>query len=305
MKDQAQKLRELIGHSKLPENRNASQAEISEVQPVPEVKKPSACRIITITSGKGGVGKTNFTVNLGISLSRSGKRVTLIDADLGLANIDVVLGIVPKYTLFHMIKENMSISDILVEGPEGIKIVSGGSGVMDLVNLDDTQIEKMMESFKVLHDNSDYLLIDTGAGLNHSVMTFVEAASEVILVVTPDPTSITDAYAVIKNMSQQGKPIKIVVNRIESNQEGYDVFHKISSACRKFLNVELENLGFVYEDLQVRRAVKQQKPFIVNTPGSIASKGIDMISFNLNHNSHYVNNGQTLSNFIKRLFNSI
>jgi flagellar biosynthesis protein FlhG len=299
MKDQAQKLRDLIGYSK------QASGQIPVEMPPVEVKEVSPCRIITITSGKGGVGKTNFTVNLGISLSKAGKKVTLIDADLGLANIDVVLGIVPKYTLFHMIKEQKTIDEILLDGPEGIKIISGGSGVMDLVNLNDTQIENMMESFKVLHDNSDFLLIDTGAGLNHSVMTFVEAASEVILVVTPDPTSITDAYAVIKNMSQQGKPIKIVVNRIESNQEGYDVFHKISSACKKFLNVELENLGFVYEDIQVRRAVKQQKPFILNAPTSIASKGIDMISFNLIHNSNYVNNGQTLTHFIKRIFSSI
>lgn len=299
MKDQAQKLRELIGNNKM------QTSTVAEIQASVDKKEQSQCRIITITSGKGGVGKTNFTVNLGISLARSGKKVTLIDADLGLANIDVVLGIVPKYTLVHLIKEHKTIDEILLEGPEGIKIISGGSGVMDLVNLDDAQIEKMMGSFKVLHDNSDFLLIDTGAGLNHSVMTFVEAASEVILVVTPDPTSITDAYAVIKNMSQQGKPIKIVVNRIESNQEGYDVFQKISSACKKFLNVELENLGFVYEDIQVRRSVKQQKPFILNAPTSIASKGIDMIAFNLNHNSNYVNNGQTLTHFIKRLFNTI
>lgn len=301
MKDQAQRLRELIGNS-LPKSAEAPKAQVVEEFPV--LKTTNPCRIITITSGKGGVGKTNFTVNLGISLARSGKRVTLIDADLGLANIDVILGIVPRFTLVHLIKDNKNISDIVTIGPEGIRIVSGGSGVMDLVDLDDEQILKMMESFRELHENSDYLLIDTGAGLSHSVMTFIEAASEVIVVVTPDPTSITDAYALIKNMQQGDKPIRIVVNRIESNQEGYDVFHKINSACKKFLNKELENLGFIYEDLQVRKSVKQQKPFLVNSPQSIASKGIDMVAFNLNHNSHFVNTEQSFSKFIKRIFNS-
>ncbi len=247
MRDQASSLRELIGKinkKNTIKNTNNSMKSIS--------------RVITITSGKGGVGKTNFTINLAIELSKLNQRVTIIDADLGLGNIDVVLGLVPKKTLANVIRNEDNILDIRIKGPNGIDIISAGSGIKEMINLPKSEINHLINNFLLLNDTTDYILIDTGAGINDSVITFVEAANEMILVVTPEPTSITDAYAVIKNIGKTDKIIKIVVNRVENSQEGNDVFNKLNSATKRFLNIELEKLGFIYEDPAVKKSVKSQ-----------------------------------------------
>jgi flagellar biosynthesis protein FlhG len=296
MKDQAQRLRELI------ENTRASRSSIEKIK---NSNKKHDARIIAISSGKGGVGKTNVTVNLGIALSKLGKKVTIIDADLGLANIDVVLGLVPKYNLFHLLRDGKTLEEITVFGPHDIQVISGGSGVMDLVNLSDEEIKKLILSFETLNETADYILIDTGAGINHSVMSFIEASHEVIMVVTPDPTSITDAYAVIKNIANIDKAVRVIINKAESNKEGFEVFQKINSATHKFLNLELESLGFILDDPNVKRSVKMQKPFLVSYPNALASKGIELIAYNLDHDSHYVSSMNSFGVFIKRLFTSI
>lgn len=296
MKDQAYKLRQLIDGFK--ENntkvRNMTNSHISK-----------GARVITITSGKGGVGKTNFTINLGIALSKAGNKVTIIDADLGLGNVDVVLGLVPKYTLANVIRNEVSILDVMVKGPNDIGIISGGSGIKEMINISKDGLENLMKSFYILNESADYLLIDTGAGLNDSVISFTEAADEVVFVITPEPTSITDCYAVIKNISCENKSIKIIVNRVESNDEGYEIFNKINSATKKFLNVELENLGFIYEDSLVKKSVKEQKPFILNYPNSIASKGIDLIAYNIINNSNSIKTISSFERFVKNLFNAL
>lgn len=289
--DQAQKLREIIYSSKL--------HKITAKEKVPTV---SDARIITVSSGKGGVGKTNFTVNLAIALGRLGKRVTIIDADLGLANVDVVLGMVPKYTLSHVIRNEMEIRDILMEGPYGIRIISGGSGVMDLVNMDSEQINRLIESLAFLNDDSDYILIDTGAGLSQSVISFIRAASDIIMVITPDPTSITDAYAVIKNIAGEEKHIKVVVNRVDSNKEGQSVFTKLNSASKKFLSVELESLGYIYEDNNVKKAVRSQSPFMVEHPNCLASRGVELIAYNIENNKTFTGSSTGFTRFIEKLF---
>jgi flagellar biosynthesis protein FlhG len=285
MTDQAFRLRELINVNKSPAKSESNDA-----------------RIIAVSSGKGGVGKTNFTVNMAIALSKLGKKVTIIDADLGLANIDILLGLVPRYTLTHVIKKEKKINEIEVEGPNGIRIISGGSGVMDLVNLTQDELETLIESFEYLNQDSDYILIDTGAGLNHSVISFIEASQELIVVVTSDPTSITDAYALIKNIKHLGVSIKVVVNRIESNKEGYEVFHKINSATTKFLDYQMESIGFIYEDANVKKSVKNQIPFLIGYPNALASKGIELIAYNLENNSNYSQPAGGFSKFIKRIF---
>lgn len=292
MKDQAQKLRELINTSRKKEPSGAA----------PEIRD---ARVITISSGKGGVGKTNFTVNLAIALSRRNYRVSVIDADLGLANVDVIMGVVPKYTLTHVIKNEMDIREVVLVGPEGIKVISGGSGVMELVNIDAESLENLISSLAFLNDESEFILVDTGAGLSQNVMSFIRAASEVILVVTPDPSAITDAYALIKNITAQDKQIRIVINRVESNKEGQDVFNKIQSAAKKFLKVDVENLGFIYEDPNVRKSVRQQIPFTISNPNCLASKGIDLIAASLTAGKETPDNVSGFDVFLSKLFNNL
>ncbi|MBN2897939.1 MAG: MinD/ParA family protein [Clostridia bacterium] len=285
--DQAQKLRDIV-------------KDVREEAVNSTYTKDS--HVITVSSGKGGVGKTNFTVNLGIALSKQGKRVTIIDADLGLANVDVILGIIPKYTLSHIVKNEKSIEEIMIEGPYGLKVISGGSGMLDLVNLREDQIESLIHSFDKLNEISDYILIDTGAGLSKSVLSFIKAASDVVVVITPDPTSITDAYALIKNISEEEKHINLVINRVESSKEGAEVFGKLERAAKKFLEIKLNNLGYVYEDNNVKKSVRSQRPFCLEYPNSIATKGIELIAYNLVNKENKAASVNKFSLFINKLF---
>lgn len=289
--DQAQNLRKYINLSHL--NAKESNPKINDA------------KIITISSGKGGVGKTNFSVNLAIALAKLGKRVSLIDADLGLANVDVLMDLVPKYNLNHVLRLEKTIEEIIVEGPYGVNIISGGSGLMEMANLNKDKLNRLIEGFQVLNDRSDYILIDTGAGLSDSVISFVEAAHDVILIVTPDPTSITDAYALIKNIHQMDKNLRIVVNRVDSNKEGYEVFNKIHLAAKRFLNSEIEHLGFIYEDSSVKKSVKIQTPVMLAYPNSLASKGIEMIAYNIENNGVFNPEPNTFKNFINKLFANV
>lgn len=288
MMDQAQKLRDIVQESS-PESVNKHDA-----------------RIITVSSGKGGVGKTNFTVNMAIALAKLKRRVTIIDADLGLANVDVLFGIVPKYNLSHVVKGEIPVQDCIFKGPYDINIISGGSGIMDLIDLDQNQLEKLIHSLLYFNDVSDYILIDTGAGLSKSVLSFVDAASDVIVVITPDPTSITDAYALIKNIvKEDDKKIKLIINRVDSNEEGDEVFNKLEQAVSKFLNKELENMGYIFEDVNLKKAVRKQMPVIEAYPRAISSKGIENIAYNLENNSKYVKSAHSFKTFINKLINKI
>lgn len=283
--DQAQKLRDIVSEG---------------------TNDISDARIITISSGKGGVGKTNFTVNLGIALAKLGKKITIIDADLGLANVDVLFGIVTKYNLSNVIKGEISVQDSMVKGPYDINIISGGSGIMDLIDLNQNQLEKLIHTLSYFNTISDYILIDTGAGLSKSVLSFVEAASDVILIITPDPTSITDAYALIKNITNdEHKKIKLIINRVDSNEEGDEVFNKLEQAVTKFLNRELENLGYIFEDTNLKRAVRKQTPLLEAYPRAIASKGIENIAYNLDNNHKYAKSNNSFKSFLNKLVNKI
>ncbi len=247
-------------------------------------RSSSKTRIIVITSGKGGVGKTSFAVSLSIALAQDGKSVTMIDADLGLANINVILGIIPKYNLYHVIKGKKKLKDIIIEVPEGIKIIAGASGFHQLANLDTKQREDFIASLSELA-NDDYLIIDTGAGISHNVMSFILASDEVIVVTTPEPTAITDAYGIIKTIASHNseKQIKLIVNRAESVTEGQRVAQRVINIAGQFLNVEVENLGFVYEDSYVPKSVRNQKPFIVGYPKSKASGCVKVIADRINN----------------------
>ncbi len=271
MSDQAARLRAMIQQKRAFEKMVVNQNIPQEGQ---------QARVICVTSGKGGVGKTNFTLNLAIALSKENKRVVIIDADLGLANIDVVLGVLPKYSLLDVINGDRSIQEVAVRGPNDIKIISGGSGLLDLIDMPQEKIQRLIEKFNGLNQMADIILIDTGAGLSKAVLSFVLAAHEVIIVCTPEPTAITDAYAMIKTigMRDRDKTIKLLINRVESTNEGKMTFEKLQNASSRFLNVNIEKLGYLTEDIHVSRSVKLQNPFLLQYPSSMASKNIEMIA---------------------------
>lgn len=292
--DQAAKLREIINSRKIYKKQTDQKKHRSE----------GKTRIICVTSGKGGVGKTNFTINLGIELTKLNHRVAIIDADLGLANVDLVLGMVPQYTLLDIIYNNKTVEDVMADGPNGIKIISGGSGVLELVDMPLESIEGLIKRFDDISNYADIILIDTGAGLSNSVLSFVLSAEEVIVVTTPEPTSITDAYAMIKsiNLKDKYKKIKVIVNRVENINEGNIAFQKLNNASKRFLSVDLEKLGYVFDDGSVVKSVKKQIPFTMSYPNSIAAKNIQQIALKLTNDSDIENNN-AIDNFFKRLVN--
>jgi len=238
-------------------------------------------RLITVTSGKGGVGKSNFTLNLGLQLTILGQRVVIIDADFGMANIDVLFGAIPQRNFLNMLNDGLSIEEVLVEGPLGIKFISGGSGLQELASVDQRQLKRMLDSFVYLDTIADFILIDTGAGASPQVINLVSAAKETIIVTTPEPTSLTDAYALIKiiKSSTKARPeLSLVVNRVESNKEGEDVYMKLNRASHRFLGLELKLLGYVPNDNMLVKAVKAQQPVSLMHPESPSAKSMGKIA---------------------------
>lgn len=238
-------------------------------------------KIITIASGKGGVGKTNFTLNLGIALGEFGKKVMILDADLGLANVDVLLGAAPKYNLSHVISGKRTIKEIVIKGPNDIDIIPGGSGVYELAQLPEEDLNRFLEQLSNIDNDYDFLLIDTGAGLNKSVLSFSLAADEVYIITIPEPTSLTDAYGLIKTINKHrymGK-IKLIVNRVTSREEGEVTGKKIKIVVERFLeNCDLKVLGFINDDRQVIESVKKQEPFLTAYPNAQATADIYSIA---------------------------
>ncbi len=237
-------------------------------------------RVITVTSGKGGVGKSSISVNLAIALSRLGNRVIILDADFGLANVEVMLGIRPQYNLADLMFRGKNLSDIVTQGPENIGFISGGSGIQELTNLTKDQIVYLIQKLVELDELADIILVDTGAGISDSVLEFVAASSEVLLVATPEPTSITDAYALLKTLNRktdvslQDTVIKMIANRIDTYDDGKELYDKLSLVVSKFLNLKLEYLGAVPQDTSVSKAVMKQKPALALYPNSQFSKSV-------------------------------
>ena len=249
-----------------------------------EPQEMNNARVIAVTSGKGGVGKTSLSVNLAIQLSRMGKRVVIFDADFGLANVEVMLGTRPQHTLLDLIHNNMTISQIITQGPNGIGFISGGSGVSELASLDNTSIKLLISELVKLDSMYDIVIIDTGAGITDSVMEFVMVSPEVLLVITPEPTSITDAYSLLKVLRRKDafnplyKSISIVSNRVDNELEGREIYNKINTVSTKFLNTKLRYFGSVMYDKNVSSAVVAQKPVVVAFPNSMAAKGMTSLA---------------------------
>lgn len=245
--------------------------------------KPKA-RVITVTSGKGGVGKTSISLNLAIQLSRLGKKVVVFDADFGLANIEVMLGVRPQYNLADMMFRGKELSEIITQGEEGIRFISGGSGIQELASMNREQVTFLTSRLLALDTYADVIIVDTGAGISDSVLEFVLASTEVLLVATPEPTSITDAYALLKALnrktefSKEDTSIKMIANRVKNEEEGMSLYEKMSVVADKFLSIPVTYLGSVPMDEQITKAVMRQKPVSVLYPDAPAAKAIKKIA---------------------------
>ncbi len=289
--DQAENLRILVRMQKDEQNLPAQKGKIL-----------GSTRIIAITSGKGGVGKTNITLNMALALAKENhKKVLVLDADFGTANIDIVMGIIPKYNISHMLYEDKTLEEVILNGPHGIKILPGVSGLASLTALTEVQKEKF---FAQLEDYNkkyhlDYILIDTGAGLGTNVINFLLAADEIIVIVTPEPTSLSDAYAIIKVVNQYDPDMKvnIITNMVNGQIEADKVFNTINSVSEKFLDKTINYLGFIKYDKCMPSAVKQQKPLMLSYPNSETSLEILKLS-NVIMNKPY-NKKQTILSFFE------
>lgn len=260
MMDQAEQLRKLV-------RQNSDQPK-------------NTARVITVTSGKGGVGKSSISVNLAIELAKAGKRVIVMDVDFGLANIEVMLGIRPESNLADLMFKGKSLGEIITRGPEGIGFISGGSGIHELTRLTREQIVNLTMRLAELDEMADVIIIDTGAGIADSVLEFVAASSEVLLVATPEPTSITDAYALLKTLNRKSEfstentRIKMIANRVTAENEGKELFEKLNVVVTKFLNFEMEYLGDIPQDGQISKAIIRQKPIVLSAPNSDAGRAM-------------------------------
>ncbi len=243
----------------------------------------SKARVITVTSGKGGVGKSSISVNLAIQFAKAGKKVIIFDADFGLANVEVMFGAIPKFNLSDMIYKGKEFKDIIVNGPMDIGFVSGGSGIGGLANMTSDQVKFLVHKLVELEELADVIIIDTGAGISDSVLEFVMASNETILVTTPEPTSITDSYALLKTLNSKygirkgDMLINVITNRVESYEEGRNLYNKLNLVVDKFLTVDLKFLGTIPYDKYMQRSVMQQKPVSLAYPNSSGAKAFENI----------------------------
>ncbi len=244
-------------------------------------------RTIAVSSGKGGVGKTNLVANLAICFRKLGKNVLVFDADLGLSNIDVLLQLTPKYNILHLLKGERELREIIIEGPSGIKILPASSGIQELTALDSQQRLNLLSAFESYDDDIDILLIDTSAGISENVAFFCMAAQQTIIITSPEPTSITDAYALIKVLftGYQEKSFHLVVNCVRNENEAIETFRRLAIATERFLSVGISYLGYIPYDEVVKKAVVRQRAFVEMYPNSAASKSIMQIAKKLSETS--------------------
>lgn len=244
----------------------------------------AAARVIAVTSGKGGVGKSSVSVNLAIQFKRMGKNVVILDADFGLANVEVMFGVIPKYNLSDLLYNGRELKEIICEGPEGIQFISGGSGIANLANFDKEQVKRLINKLSELEQMADIVIVDTGAGINPSVMEFLLSSPETILVTTPEPTSVTDSYALLKALSMaegfhgDNTKVKMIANKVSSNNEGKNLYEKLSMVVSKFLNIDIDFLGVIPHDSYITKAIMKQKPVSIMYPNAASAKHFEMIA---------------------------
>ena len=258
--DQAEKLRNII------KSRNQQRQHTS--------------RVITVTSGKGGVGKSSISVNLAVQLSRLGKRVVILDADFGLANVEVMFGLRPEYNLADLMFSGKTIKEVITIGPENVGFISGGSGIRELTNITGDQVRSLIPMLYELDQLADVIIIDTGAGISENVLELVASSMEIILVATPEPTSITDVYALLKTLHRRedfmkdGTGIKMIANRTTSQEQGKELYEKLSIVVEKFLDIKMEYIGMVPQDDHLQKAIMKQKPLTISYPDSASARAL-------------------------------
>jgi flagellar biosynthesis protein FlhG len=244
------------------------------------VHKRKPAKIITITSGKGGVGKSSLALNMAVSLNRKGRRALIIDSDFGFSNIDVMLGVNTRHDLLDVLQKRMDIREIIEEGLEGVQFISGGSGVYELTKLSEEQIMDMVGSISCLEDMADTIIFDTGAGVSDNILRLIYASNETIIVTTPEPTALVDAYALIKiiNEKVEDPAISLVLNKAASPREALAVADGVIRMAKRNLDLNIRNLGYIMRDDSMQKAVKMQVPVLVSYPGCTASENIDSLS---------------------------
>lgn len=263
--DQAEQLRNII---------KANQA---MNQPTGIMPHRPLARVITVTSGKGGVGKSNTAINLAIQFRKMGQKVIILDADFGLANIEIMFGAVPKHNLCDLIYQGKNIREIITWGPMDVGFISGGSGIAGMSNLSREYLIYIIKNLAELDAIADVIIVDTGAGISEAVLEFLVASGEILLVTTPEPTSITDSYSLLKALnrhprfSQQNSKIKVIANKVDSQEEGKQLYSKLSTVVNRYLKLPLDYLGAVPQDKQLSKAVMQQMPVSLQNPNATSS----------------------------------
>ena len=265
--DQAEKLRNIIK-----KNQIASESKIR------------TARVITVSSGKGGVGKSNVAINLAVQFRKMGKNVLILDADFGLANIEVMFGAIPKYSLADVIYKGMGIKDVITNGPMDIGFISGGSGVVGMNNLSSDTLNFLVKNLAKLDEMADVVLIDTGAGISETVLEFLLASEEIILVTTPEPTSITDSYSLLKALKSNSRfrqdetKLKVIANKVASTEDGRQLYHKLATVVEQYLGLETSLLGVIPQDIALKNAVMQQSPVSIASPQANSARAFKDIA---------------------------
>ena len=295
MMDQASNLRSMINTNKT----------INE--PI-EIKNTADhyIKIYSVVSGKGGVGKTNFSINMAIKFQQMGKRVLLVDADLGMCNANIMLGVETKRSLIDLIQGRATLEEIITEGPSGIHLISGGADLLSLKAIESIRQQEIIQTMSQIMDY-DILIIDIGAGITKYSLTFIQLSHEVIVITTPEPTAITDAYRIVKAIAvyKLKEQVKVVVNQIHDLSQGEEAFQKLFNTSGQFLHMKLESIGFIFHDIRVNKAIMEQIPVVLKYPNGLASQNIGQICKNIIEDTNYsykVSNMKQLSNKLLKIF---
>ena len=268
-----------------------------------KMRQMKPVRVVAVTSGKGGVGKTNLSVNIGVALAQAGRRVALLDADMGLANVDILLGIFPEFNLSHVLNGEKTLSDIMMNGPAGLKVIPASSGIQRMSDLSAAEQAGLIHAFSEIDNDLDVLIVDTAAGISSSVVNFARACQEIMVVVCDEPTSLADAYAYIKLMNRDYglNSFHIITNMVQSLEQGQALFNKLSKVTDRYLDVALQFVGAVPQDEYLKKSVQKQTPVVVAFPQSKSALAIKNLARKIDHWPIKSQAGGYLEFFVERM----